>query len=189
MGFFNRKGSKSKTRSEGHLKNDHLSPPSNGPARSLKRANSDQIDNWNQATMSLPKAPDPNVDPAGYLKSIYAVRERSQLVLEKAKANQLRHFDVDMSKLGDTAKFVVSIIKVRNLRSDKNCTALGLSRLILRSEILSQTTEVYLRMVDGSTSRQVGNRELISFWQLGRAQSMLKNVRGDFSISFWSPCC
>lgn len=62
----------------------------------------------------LPKAPDPALDPAGYLRSIYAVRERSTLVLEKAKKNQLRHFTVDMSKFQDTAGYVVSIIKVRS---------------------------------------------------------------------------
>lgn len=61
----------------------------------------------------LPKAPDPTLDPAGYLRSIYAVRERSKLVLEKAKKNQLKHFTVDMSKFGDVASFVVAIIKVR----------------------------------------------------------------------------
>ena len=61
----------------------------------------------------LPKAPDPTLDPAGYLRSIYAVRERSKLVLEKAKKNQLKHFTVDMSKFGDVASFVVSIIKVQ----------------------------------------------------------------------------
>jgi hypothetical protein len=61
----------------------------------------------------LPKAPDPALDPAGYLRSIYAVRERTRLVLEKAKKNQLKHFTVDMSKFADTAVYVVSIIKVR----------------------------------------------------------------------------
>ena len=60
----------------------------------------------------LPRAPDPNLDPAGYLRSIYAVRERSRLVLEKAKTNQLKHFNVDMSKFQDTANYVVMIIKV-----------------------------------------------------------------------------
>jgi hypothetical protein len=66
----------------------------------------------NLPQVPLPRAPDPNLDPAGYLKSIYAVRERSHLVLEKAKKNQLRHFNVDMSKFQDTANYVVSIIKV-----------------------------------------------------------------------------
>lgn len=60
----------------------------------------------------LPKAPDPNVDPVDYLRSIYAVRERCQVVLEKAKQDELRHFKVDMSKFPDVAKYVVSIIKV-----------------------------------------------------------------------------
>ena len=63
----------------------------------------------------LPKAPDPNVDPAGYLRSIHAVRERCHLVLDTAKRNQLRHFNVDMSKFPNTAQYVVSIIKVRPL--------------------------------------------------------------------------
>jgi hypothetical protein len=61
----------------------------------------------------MPKAPDPHVDPAGYLRSIGSVRDRNAVVLGKAKRNQLNHFDVDMSKFEDTTKFVVSIIKVR----------------------------------------------------------------------------
>lgn len=67
----------------------------------------------------LPKAPDPALDPAGYLRSIHAVRERSRLVLEKAKQNQLKHFTVDMSKFQDTAGYVVSIIKVRTVPRKK----------------------------------------------------------------------
>jgi len=62
--------------------------------------------------IDLPKAPDPHVDPAGYLRSIGAVRERCEIVLEKAKRNELNHFEVDMSKFEDTTSFVVSIIKV-----------------------------------------------------------------------------
>ncbi|KAF2179793.1 DUF1688-domain-containing protein [Zopfia rhizophila CBS 207.26] len=67
----------------------------------------------------LPKAPDPALDPAAYLRSIYAVRERTKLVLEKAKKNQLKHFTVDMSKFQDTAGYVVSIIK-RDYAPDYN---------------------------------------------------------------------
>lgn len=61
----------------------------------------------------MPKSPDPRVDPAGYLRSIGAVRERCGLILEKAKKNELNHFNVDMDKFDDTVKFVISIIKVR----------------------------------------------------------------------------
>ena len=62
--------------------------------------------------IALPKAPDPLVDPAGYLRSIGTVRERCSIVLQKAEQNQLNNFDVDMSKFDDTTKFVVSVIKV-----------------------------------------------------------------------------
>ena len=60
----------------------------------------------------IPKPPDPWREPARYLRSIHAVRERSRLVLEKAKRNQLKHFEVDMNKFADTASYVVAIIKV-----------------------------------------------------------------------------
>ena len=74
--------------------------------------NSHPAQNAIMPDIPLPKAPDPNVDPAAYLRSIYAVRQRSRLVMEKAKRNQLRHFNVDMSRLNDTAKFVTNLIKV-----------------------------------------------------------------------------
>lgn len=61
----------------------------------------------------MPKAPDPALDPAGYLRSIHSVRDRSKIILQKAKANRLNHFDVDMSKFPETAAYVVSIIRVR----------------------------------------------------------------------------
>lgn len=67
--------------------------------------------------VAIPKAPDPSVNPAAYLRSIHAVRERSRLVLEKAKRNQLKHFTVDMGKFRETAAYVVSIIKVRWLEA------------------------------------------------------------------------
>ena len=60
---------------------------------------------------TLPKPVDPAVDPAGYLRSIHAVRERTRLVFEKAKRNDLCHFNVDLDKFSETAAYVVSIIK------------------------------------------------------------------------------
>lgn len=64
----------------------------------------------------LPPPPDYATDPAGYLRSIYSVRERSQVVMELAKEKKLKHFDVDMNKFGETAQYVVSIIKVSLVR-------------------------------------------------------------------------
>ncbi|PGH09421.1 hypothetical protein AJ80_07696 [Polytolypa hystricis UAMH7299] len=55
--------------------------------------------------------PDPNLDPAAYLRSPHAVRQRSRLVMLKAKRHQLNHFDVDFTKFSATASYVVSIIK------------------------------------------------------------------------------
>jgi hypothetical protein len=62
--------------------------------------------------MPIARPPDPALDPAAYLRSIHAVRDRATIVLEKAKNNQLNHFDVDISKFQATASYIVSIIKV-----------------------------------------------------------------------------
>ena len=110
MGLFSRKHSSRHNNGDNnrHQTNGDLRLPAN-----MKRANSNPAENATLPDIPLPKAPDPNLDPAGYLRSIYAVRERSRWVLDKAKRNQLRHFTVDMSKFADTANYVVAIIKVR----------------------------------------------------------------------------
>jgi hypothetical protein len=123
MGLFSRKKTSGSTTSDGSHKNSSSladigsmssqsslkSPVTPGTPGFLKMAKpiAPTIPKIN-----LPRAPDPYVDPAGYLRSIGAVRERCLPVLEKAKANQLNHFDVDMSKFDNTTRFVVSIIKV-----------------------------------------------------------------------------
>ena len=43
------------------------------------------------------------------------MRDRAKVVFEKVKQNRLNHFDVDMSKFGETATYVVSIIKARRI--------------------------------------------------------------------------
>lgn len=98
--------------------------------------------------IDIPEAPDPTAKPAHYLRSIYAVRQRSRIVLDKAKANQLNHFDVDMSKFEDTAAYVTSIIKV--------CEHLS-SRTLLTSysETSHQTTVQYHLMDVGNTLKLV----------------------------------
>lgn len=63
--------------------------------------------------IDLPRPPDPQLDPAGYLRSLGAVRERSRLLLRKAKQNDLSHFDVDFDKFPDVVAFVSGLIKVR----------------------------------------------------------------------------
>ncbi|OAA65915.1 hypothetical protein SPI_02702 [Niveomyces insectorum RCEF 264] len=61
--------------------------------------------------VDLPRPPDPALDPAGYLRSLPAVRERSRIVSDRALRNDLAHFDVDMSKFADVVRFVSQIIK------------------------------------------------------------------------------
>lgn len=64
---------------------------------------------------TMPAAPDPNVDPVAYLRSIHSVRDRSKVIMRKAEDRQLSHFDVDYSKFESTAQYIVSIIKVSSL--------------------------------------------------------------------------
>ncbi|KAH6692466.1 hypothetical protein F5X68DRAFT_267456 [Plectosphaerella plurivora] len=61
--------------------------------------------------MDLPRPPDPQLDPAGYLRSLSAVRERSKIIKDKALQNQLAHFKVDMTKFPDVVSFVALIIR------------------------------------------------------------------------------
>jgi hypothetical protein len=111
MGFFSRRGvSNNRQASHEHSDNRNSTFALNGNSKYNMSKNPAATANIPQ--IALPRAPDPNLDPAGYLRSIYAVRERCHLVLEKAKKNQLRHFNVDMTKFQDTANYVVSIIKV-----------------------------------------------------------------------------
>lgn len=111
MGLFKRKDSKPSI----HDRDDRISNTSRDSNSSLKSPrpkNGYPVSPMTLPDVSIPKAPDPALDPAAYLRSIHAVRDRSKLVLRKALANRLNHFDVDLTKFEDTAKFVVSIIKV-----------------------------------------------------------------------------
>ncbi|KAI9888369.1 MAG: hypothetical protein M1814_000530 [Vezdaea aestivalis] len=109
MGLFSRKGSKASMDDTKSNASNRASMASsfNGSTRNgilPKRSSA-------QSTAQLPKPPDPNIDPVAYLRSIHAVRERTKIIFEKAKRNQLNHFTVDLSKFPDTAAYVVSIIK------------------------------------------------------------------------------
>ena len=122
MGIFHRKESKS-NRADARFDDKNLQTPvvtvdrlSNYSIKSPRLVNNTRSLLANRVTstpsdMEIPEPPDPEQKPAAYLRSIHAVRERSTVVLKKAKNNQLNHFDVDLSKFSDTADYVVSIIK------------------------------------------------------------------------------
>ncbi len=121
MGFFNRKESKSNKSDARFNDKDLLRPAATADRLSGFSIQSPRLVNNNTGVVpkmvtsipdiDIPLPPDPSENPAEYLRSIHAVRERSRLVLQKAKANELNHFDVDLSKFSDTAEYVVSIIK------------------------------------------------------------------------------
>ncbi len=117
MGIFSKKGKPNATAADTESISSKVSrtttnttsmqSPPNKPTNGFS-----QLASHSTTNVTLPPPPDPNVEPAAYLKSVYAVRERSKLVHDKAKRNQLNHFDVDLSKFSETAAYVVSITKV-----------------------------------------------------------------------------
>jgi hypothetical protein len=115
MGLFKRKDSKNSIPSD---KDDQDSYSGHSARTSTASLKSPAIRSNNTLPVMIPEVPisrppDPSLDPAAYLRSVHAVRERSRIVLQKARGNQLTHFEVDMSKFEATASYVVSIIKVR----------------------------------------------------------------------------
>ena len=146
MGLFGRKGSRANTNG-----NINATPSSRTSSSSIKSppltkvVNGTPFSSPSVQDITLPGPPDPTLDPAAYLRSIYAVRERTQLVYQRAKRNQLNHFDVDGSKFRDTAEYVVSIIKVK--LSKKFCHSPTDSRY---RETSPRTTTRFPLTVDGN---------------------------------------
>lgn len=157
----------------------------------MKRANSTEASpSASIPSVPLPRAPDPQVDPAAYLRSIYAVRERTRLVLEKAKRNQLRHFTVDMSKFPDTAAYVVSIIKVPYTSTHTHTpSAFWLAAEFHNSETLIPTTPRFRPTADGSTLRSAAFRESTNSCARGPAQSTIGSEPDASLTSSWFPSC
>ncbi|OJJ48447.1 hypothetical protein ASPZODRAFT_93088 [Penicilliopsis zonata CBS 506.65] len=113
MGLFKRKDSKNSIQSDRDEQDSFVSANSARTSNASLRSPGYKPGNMPAPIPELPvtRPPDPALDPAAYLRSIHAVRERSRIILRRAKRNQLAHFDVDMSKFVATASYVVSIIK------------------------------------------------------------------------------
>ena len=114
MGLFNRKSSRtSNADSESTTSNSARNSAAMKSPLSARRTNGSTFGSSpSLPDVTLPRPPDPSLDPATYLRSIYAVRERTKLMFELAKKDRLAHFKVDMRKYEETAAYVVSIIKV-----------------------------------------------------------------------------
>ena len=154
MGIFNRKSAKIQTNGEikdsGFNSNTLKSPP---PTQTSHK-NSPFV-SPSALGVTLPAPPDPAIDPAAYLRSIWAVRARSQLVYQRAKRNQLAHFDVDGSKFGETANYLVSIIKVGH----KSPTLRSLTDGLYYRETTPQIIPKYLPTADGNTLKPADDLE------------------------------
>ncbi len=111
MGLFGRKSSKVSADNDSVTSTStrNFTNPLKSPASSKITSNGHL--SMSLPDVTLPRPPDPNLDPAAYLRSIYAVRERTSYIFDKARRNQLAHFDVDMTKFRETATYTVSIIK------------------------------------------------------------------------------
>lgn len=114
MGLFSRKTPKEKANGNLPTSNESLSP-------AHKQTNGFAFESPSLPDVTLPAPPDPKLDPAAYLRSIYAVRDRTKYVFSQVKRNKLMHFDVDMSKFPETAAYLVSIINVRELCARDRC--------------------------------------------------------------------
>lgn len=119
MGLFKRKDSKNSIQSDKDEQDSFASVNSARTSNASLRSPGYKGSGLPTSIPELPIArpPDPALDPAAYLRSIHAVRERSRIIFDKAKKNRLNHFDVDMTKFKATASYIVSIIKVRAFSS------------------------------------------------------------------------
>lgn len=136
--MFRRKDSKLSTNDEKDDRESFVSTSSTRTSNASMKVPM-TIKTVNGGSVTIPEVPvapppDPNLDPAAYLRSIHSVRQRSRAVMKKAKRNQLNHFDIDFSKFADTAQYVASIIKVCGCLHTLSPTSL--SPLKHRSNIL-----------------------------------------------------
>lgn len=119
--------------------------------------------------LPISKPPDPALDPAAYLRSIHAVRERASLVLGRAKCNRLNHFDVDLTKFKATASYVVSIIKVKHCLPTPKWKSVSNPYPRKKSATMRLIMKTFRLMAAGSISTSAGGHALISFCSRGPA--------------------
>ena len=126
MGLFNRKSSKvSIDGGESVTSSSNRSSAALKSPLPLRTPSNSHFNSPSLPDVALPKPPDPKLDPAAYLRSIHAVRDRSKVIFNKAMRDKLEHFDVDMASFQKTAEYAVSIIKVGANASTPNAPIHG----------------------------------------------------------------
>ncbi|KAJ5992248.1 DUF1688-domain-containing protein [Penicillium sp. IBT 35674x] len=133
MGLFKRKDSRNSVQSERDEQESFVSVNSARTSNTSLKSPGYKGSGLPASIPEMPIAnpPDPALDPAAYLRSIHAVRDRANIVLDRAKRNQLNHFDVDLSKLKATASYVVSIIKRDYGRDYENIPRMGAGNILM----------------------------------------------------------
>lgn len=121
-----------------------------------------------------------------YLKSLQAVRERAQLVLQAASRDELSHFHYDAAKMSTVVEFVTGIITVC---PDGESTDQWL--MTRRSETLARTSLTeFLLTADGNTlilETSLGSTNSLRNGRLRDAISL--KLHAAWLISSLSPFC
>src|SRR5271170_2386673 len=107
MGLFGKRSSNASTISTGPL-----SPKLRSPSTRSSATTPETPSFPTKPLAQLPPPPSPQSDPEGYLTSLQAVRERSQLVFERVRQGKGSCFTLDPNKFDDVIRYVVGIIKV-----------------------------------------------------------------------------
>lgn len=88
-----------------------------------------------------------------YLLSLCAIRERSKIVGDVAKAGKLSHFELHEDRLDDVVDFVIAVIKVRGSTAFE-VYYLDTNSCFPTSVISDQTSSIQSPLMDvGSISR------------------------------------
>jgi Protein of unknown function (DUF1688) len=109
MGLFGKRSSNASTISTGGAQ---LSPKLQSPSTKSSATTPETPSFPTKPLTQLPPPPNPQSDPEGYLTSLQAVRERSQLVFERVRQGKGSCFTLDPNKFDDVIRYVVGIIKV-----------------------------------------------------------------------------
>jgi hypothetical protein len=171
MGFFSKKSGSNSSSSSPKLSPKLTSQSSRSTMSSPKTPS------FPKPTTQLPPPPDPKVDPEGYLTSLQAVRQRSQLVFEKVRRGQGKCFTLDPGQMDHVIKYVVGIIKVCH-SSRKGLTS---------REITIRRIRVSPHMAVGNISTSVGDNDLSNSFNPGEILTHKRKVV-DCWIYFSFPC-
>jgi hypothetical protein len=164
MGFFSKKSGGSNSSSS----SPKLSPKLQSQS-SRSTISSPKTPSFSKPSTQLPPPPDPKVDPEGYLTSLQAVRQRSQLVYENVRRGQGKCFTLDPGQLDHVIKYVVGIIKVCHSRIE-----------VIDREIMIRRIRVFPLMDVGSISMLVGDNDLNNSFKPGGILTLMRKV-----VDYW----